>query len=448
MQTEKNPFDLDPQSVPLMQFMLHSDSLSSEILTKGSPAYRLVQLNSFKEIRIMPLPTDNDNLRKRFAESGLVLTEYYSDESSVALKVSGGSLYNVVSPFTRRLPANLWKPIISDSKVLLADLFASGVCDYLVVGSTEPSLKRKVEGDIIITAEQALELVRILLTAHGRFYVHAKLPINEGFYYLYRFRRLFKEFQHAWAVAVYAHGEGLPEKIQDHLASLGTRLEFICRAYDKVAFFSLKTANHDDQSNQLYHLAYFVMLITGVFDNLAHIIKEFYHMTIQRRMSINLRIPPDEKPNKFYKSLQSKNPALHEFLTAPDIQRDINAFYPIRDSLQHRELPTGIQYYESSESEKNLFELSSETFEELKKISDSLNFIIDGNHCFLDPLPFIKWAQKVLVGLVNRTLSSIDWNSVCLTLPKDIQDKIRASDERFEKRFAQSLGWPAEPLYF
>ncbi|MBA7592517.1 hypothetical protein ES708_34704 [subsurface metagenome] len=266
---------------------------------------------------------------------------------------------------------------------------------------------------------------------------------------MYRFRRLFKGFQHAWTVAIHARGKGLSEKIEDHLASVGTRLEFVCKAYDKVAFFSLKTANLDDQSNQLYHLAYFVMLITGVFDNLAHIIKEFYHMPIKKRMSINLRIPPDEKPSKFYQLLKAENAILYEFLTAPDTQRDINIFYPLRDSLQHREFLRGIQYQEGSETNKNVFELSRETADSLSMISDKLIYIIDlvEIRC-LDPLPFIKWAQEVLVGLVNRVLSSIDWDAICLALPGDIQDKIRASDERFEQRFAQSLRLPEEPLYF
>jgi len=165
--------------------VLHTSSLSSEILTKDSPVHRLIKLNSFKEVEIMPLPIADNEIRKILNANGLVLTEYSSDESGVALKVSGGSIHDVVSPFTKRLPENLWEPIISDSRVVLADLFASSICDYLVVGVTEPSLKCKVARDNIITAEQALELVRILLTAHNRYYISAELRVNEGFYYLY-----------------------------------------------------------------------------------------------------------------------------------------------------------------------------------------------------------------------------------------------------------------------
>lgn len=448
MQHVKNPFDRDPQSVPLMRFMLHSSSLSSEILTRGSPAHRLVKLNSFNEVEIIPLPIANYEIRKILNSNGLILTEYSSDELSVALKASDGSIYDVVSPFTKRLPENLWAPIISDSRVVLADLFASSICDYLVVGVTEPSLKCKVAGDNIITAEQALELVRILLTAHNRYYISAELPVNEGFYYLYRFKRLFKEFQYAWTVATYAQGKGLSEKINDHLASLSTRLVFICMAYDKVAFLSLKTANYEDQSNQLYHLVYFVTLITGVFDNLAHIIKERYQLKINDRRDIGLRIPQNKEATEFYKKLKCHNVNLHAFLTARNTQRDIKIFYPLRDSLVHRELPTGVQLQQDSEIGKNIFELNNEILEELKKISDSLTFIIGGNLGFLDPLSFIKWAQEVTITLVNHVLSSIDWDSFFATLPIDIQDKIHASNENFKQGVGHFLGWPKEPLYF
>ncbi|MDP2720243.1 MAG: hypothetical protein Q8P44_10570 [Dehalococcoidia bacterium] len=425
--------------------------MADEILSQGGPAHRLVRLNCFKEIEVIPLPIANNVLLRKFADDGLVSTEYYSHESGVALRVSNDSIYDVISPFTKRLPDNFWEPIICDSEVTLADLFASNIGDFLVVAMTEPSLKRKVARDAIITAEKALEIVRIILTAHGRYYVGDRIPISESLYYLYRYRKLFKGFQYAWTVAAYAHGKGLSEKIHDHLLSLGTRLEFICRAYDKVAFFSLKTANYGDQSKQFYHLVYFVMLITGVFDSLAHIINEFYHMNINERESISLRTPKDDKGqklSKFYQLLQLKNASLYEFLAEADTQKDIKTFYPLRDSLQHRELPIGVQLHQISESGKNVFELSIETAVELKKKSDVLNFIIRGNPCFLDPLPFIKWAQEVTITLVNRVLLSINWDSVSVTLPEDIQDKIHASNESYEQGFGQLLGWPEEPLYF
>lgn len=69
-----------------MRFVLHSASLADEILSEDSPAYRLVKVHCLKEIEVIPLPTANNNLRKRFADNGLVFTEYFSHESRVILK--------------------------------------------------------------------------------------------------------------------------------------------------------------------------------------------------------------------------------------------------------------------------------------------------------------------------------------------------------------------------
>lgn len=235
MNFEQNPFDRDLRSVPLMRFVLHSTSLADEMLSEDSPAHRLVKVNCLKEIEVIPLPTDKNNLRRRFSDNGLVFTEYFSHESKVVLKVSDGSIHNVI-PFTNRIPENLWDPLIDNSNVTLADLFASNIGDYLVVSKTEPSLKCKVARNSIVTSEQALEMVRIILTAHSRFYVGARIPISESFYYLYRFRKLFKGFHYVSTVAAHAYGKELSERIHDYVVSLGTRLDFICRAYDKVAF--------------------------------------------------------------------------------------------------------------------------------------------------------------------------------------------------------------------
>lgn len=448
MRHVKNPFDRDPRSVPLIRFMLHTKSLSSEILLRDSPAHRLIKLNSLNEVGIISLPIADHETRRILNASDVVLTEYSSDERTAVLRASDGSTHDVVSRFTRRLPENLWSPIISDSEVVLADLYASRNCDYLVVGANDPSLKCKVAGDTIVTAEQALELLRILLTAHNRYYVTAKLPTTRSFYYLYRFKKLFKEFQLPWTITTYAEGGGPSRKLDDHLASLSTRLTFICMAYDEVAFLSLKTPDYEDQTDELYHLVYLVTLTTGVFDNLAHIVKERYRLEVGDRRRIGLRAGQGNKITKFYAELQRHNQDLHAFLTASDTQRDIGIFYPLRDSLVHRELPTGVHLQQNAEPDKNVFELTNETYEELREICDQPKFIIRGNPCFLDPSSFIKWAQGVTTTLVNRVLSSLDWNSFCTTLPMDVQSKIHASKASFDHGLGHMLGWPQEPPYF
>jgi hypothetical protein len=456
MQDEKNPFDRDPRTTPLMRFILHSNSLEDEILTKDSPANRLVKLNRLNGIEVIPLPTRNAEIRKIFADNGLVITEYHSYDTFVELRLSNGVIHHVKGPFKNRVRDNSWEQFVPGSKVTHADFSASiNIGDYLVVGATDQSLKEKVIRDSIITAEQALELVRIMLTYHGRFYIGNKIPINEGYYYLYRFNKLFYLYQYVWTIAAYGEGKGFPENMSNHLFGLGTRLEFICKAYDKIAFFSLVNANHDNQTEQLYHLVYFVMLITGVFDSLAHILNEFYKLGA-KKTGIRLRISKDDKDkddkgqktSKYYLKLQPKNASLCSLLISKDIQKDINTFYPLRDSLQHRDFFRSVLYQNASEPVKNVIELSKGTTKELKEISASFPYIIWDDPSLLVPFPFIKWAQEFTVQLVNQVLLSIDWDSFCSNLPKDIQDKIHASHEEYKQGLSHLLGWTEEPLYF
>ena len=85
-QLEENPFARDQQSVPLMRFVLHSASLTDGIQSEDSPAHRLVKVHCLKEIEVIPLPTANNNLCKRFTDNGLVSTEYFSHESRIGVR--------------------------------------------------------------------------------------------------------------------------------------------------------------------------------------------------------------------------------------------------------------------------------------------------------------------------------------------------------------------------
>lgn len=167
------------------------------------------------------------------------------------------------------------------------------------------------------------------------------------------------------------------------------------------------------------------------------------------RRSTPARDSKAKRMPKFYEELKVKNAGLYDFLSSERIQRQIDAFYPLRDSLQHRELFRVIQFSDSSSSihNRSLIELSEEASNKLIEEPSASNCIYS-HRPFMDPLLFIIWAQGVLVNIVNSVLSSIDWNSICGRLPEDIQYKIRESNRSFEQGVGNLLGWPDEPWYF
>lgn len=47
---------------------------------------------------------------------------------------------------------------------------------------------------------------------------------------------------------------------------------------DEIEFNSYKTSNNDTIDDTIYHLSYFIMLLTGSFGNIAGIIKDTYKL--------------------------------------------------------------------------------------------------------------------------------------------------------------------------
>ena len=66
----------------------------------------------------------------------------------------------------------------------------------------------------------------------------------------------------------------------------------------------------------------------------------------------------------------------------------------------------------------------------------------------LDLLLFIEWAQELSITVTNGILHLIDWDSMKLALPQDIQAKINDSNEQFNIGVGHALGFKTEPLYF
>ncbi len=339
MTAKSNPFDRHPTEIPLIRFIIHSESLVQEICIKDSAAQRLIKSNCLKEVKVLPLPSLNVDICQVYKDNGLQLTEYQQDAAGLVLKLSNGGWYSVMAGPQKSQE----QPVVPGSLVTHADVFAAKHFDYLVVGKADPILLSNRYNRNIISDNHAIELVRILLINHGFFYIAANNDCTDEFgYYVYRFKKLFNKFQHAWTVAVYAHGKGISEEVFDYLDNLSGRLHLTCRAYDKACFFALKSADNSTQDNELYHLAYYIMLVTGVFDTLAHIIDKYYHLNIVSNFDITIRKRPQKYKRQLLTVLLDQNIPLCEYLASDVIQNRINAFYPIRDSLQHRELLKGI----------------------------------------------------------------------------------------------------------
>ena len=364
LQKHENPFDRDMSDRPLLNLVIHSNSMGDNVLEEENPEHRLVMLGSLDEIHMMALPAQNPQVTSFYSKNGLVTSEYCERGSQIVLRASNGTDYGALCDRGE----NPFSPLMGGSAVTIKDLAASSRCDYLIVGSQDPTIKRHQIRPSIITSDKGLEIIRILFVNLGLFYVRPRMKATESHYYYYRYEKLFPVCQRALSIAAVTKKDGLSENIYNHLDSLAGRLEFLCRAHDKISYFTLKTASHDTQKNALYHLSFYVMLITGIFDTIAHIATGFYQLDIRNRLDISLQIPQNKQSTPFYKQLKGKNQDLHDYLTNKDVQKCIKAFYPIRDTLQHRELPKGAAYSCNSPEKMNIYRLSKDAADSLMMV--------------------------------------------------------------------------------
>ncbi|MEC1157812.1 hypothetical protein [Cytobacillus horneckiae] len=447
---KKTPFDRSRSEEPLLKILIHTDSIANRIINEDSLIVSLLQMSHFPFLELHFTPTNIYEVLKVMDRHGIEPINYcFHDGERSHVTLRSENYESIISFHNRK--DNLMRDISKDSKVKMIDLHARNddYYDYFIVANDDGIYQSKSKRLSDVPPEEAIELIRILLVNLGYFYVAPRFKVNEGYYYLYRFKKIFNEFQPAWSIVVSGNGSGVSDEIMNQFDSLSQRLEFICRATDKVSYFSLKYANNDTQDNTLYHLGYFIMLITGAFDDLAWILTYIYELRLSK-MEVVLKEPIKKK--RFYEQLQDQNKKLHDFLTSECTQNLIKMFYPIRDALQHRQFVKGMKFSSINGYENNVFALPKHTVDIMENIVEDTReygLVFSHQDSFLfDSHVFASKAMENVAYIVNNTLALIDWERIIDSLPVEKIEQIRESQKEFEEGLSNYLGFGEEPLYF
>ncbi|SDM85708.1 hypothetical protein SAMN05518871_102407 [Psychrobacillus sp. OK028] len=447
---KKTPFDRTRSDEPLLKILIHTDSIAKDLINKDRIIVSLLQMSYFPFLEIHFTPTLNAKILTVMSDFGVEPCKYcfYEDaRSHVTLKHVN---YESIISF-HNSKDKLMREISDNSKVKVIDLFARNdeFYDYFIIAKDDGLYQSNSKQLTDVPPEEAIELIRILLVNLGYFYVVPRFKINEGYYYLYRFKKIFSEFQPAWSIVVSGQGCGISDEIMNQFDSLSQRLEFICRATDKVSYYSLKYANNDTQDNTLYHLGYLIMLITGAFDDLAWILTQIYELKLSK-MEVVLKEPV--KKTRFYEQLLEKNIKLHDFLTSDYTQNVIKMFYPIRDTLQHRQFVKGMKFSSNSGYENNVFALPKHTVDILKNITEDTKeygLVFSHQDTFLfDSHVFVSKVTENFAYIVNNILALIDWERIIASLPLEIVEQIKDSHKKYEEGVSNFLGFGETPIYF
>lgn len=452
---KKTPFDREKVEKTLLKLVVHTESLAEEIENYQPEIKKIIELSGFPFIDVIFTPTKNEKVKDVLKNNNIMPTEYRKYENGITIKKENFEYTIFATLNSKHMEKDFYQAVVPGSKVNYMDLYLGhdDYYDYFIINPNDPFYVSKIRRERDIDPKYALELTRILLVNKGLFYVAPNYTINEGFYYLYRFKKIFHRFQYAWSIVVYAKGKSLSEDVYNQFDSLSQRLDFICRAADKVSYFALKWPDNDTQSNTLYHFGYLVMLITGAFDDLAWIIRFVYKLNISN-MKTTLKIPKKEQSTVFYDQLLSKNVKLHSYLTNNLTQSIIRMFYPTRDALQHRNFVKGLRYYRSQDRlYKNLFEIPAETIEWIKIIAPNDNrrsygIIYKSDDVFcVDAHLFTKKLMEHFADVVNNILGNIEWDEYIKDFDEHLINKIHESRERFQKGVGRFLHLGREPIY-
>ncbi|MEC0090600.1 hypothetical protein [Paenibacillus macquariensis] len=449
----ENPFDRDMSDIikPVISIFIHSNKLKADILVEESNVSKILKLGIFPFINVVCSPTEDTILVEKLQEyQGVKLTEYsYCDNEKKNFFTLKSENFEKIVLFGEEDKKNIK---YKNSDISLLDIFAAEEFDYFVINDENPILNDDIKSQKnLVSPKYGMELIRLLLVNNKLFFVGKNFTVNEGYYYLYRFKTLFKKYQYAWSVVVSANSV-ISDDFFEQFSSLSQRLEFLCRTYDNLSFHDLKKANNDTQKNTLYHFAYFIMLVTGIFDDLAWIIKHLYELNLSK-MEIGIKIPENKESTKFLNNLKLVNMPIYDYLTDVDTRNLIQLFYPLRDTLQHRSFLSGVRVKNNSKNiDKNLFAVPQKTVELIKNSSvtiDDFGIVENiGDSYYLDAHLFSYKAIQVVADIVNTNLSLIDLERILALLDEASILSLEQSNKDYENGLGAYLGWGSEPVYF
>ena len=302
--------------------------------------------------------------------------------------------------------------------------------DSLFVTQYSPILKKNVWIQRrfnlrILSFVQALEYIDLVLKRRNIYYANPILRQTDGraFHYWSLLRYLIPSFTEAWSVAVF--GKAIIKngpQISDILTGLADRLENALCASDRIAMEFMKQPINSTEWEILYHLNYFCLLATGVFDALAWLTVHRYSMPIRSHFDVSIHITGSKSHGaEFVKTISKENAHLASLIRSNEDL--IKLYYPMRHSAQHKEPVSGAQFEDRTEGwTASLARIKGDALTAIRKIDTqghpfSAWGLLNTFKNFLEPYRFTRKALRELMAFSNEYLNLLDFPSL-ITSPE------------------------------
>jgi len=418
-----NPFDRNVASdEPLLEvgIDLQSFATNQRITDKQHiDLAPLCQLASLRTIRVFGLPVSGSDLEQLLKEHGIPCAAVH-DATGL--------------PFLREMAGDESREEI----VIETDIIVTASPTR---SNSEPrAFWRKGPGE-------ALEVARLLLVHKGCFEIARGYSVDNSLYLLYRHWKLFPKLQVPWSIAAFRHNsEKFPSGLHRQLNSLWNRQELICQAADYCGINSFRTQSQRQIRVSLYHFSYFIMLATGLFDDLAWIACKFHNLPGHgNEMRVGL------KEKTFQKFLATKNSALAKYLRLDEVQLVLDVFYSIRHRLQHRDFLVPTMVWAHGD-DGGALELPDDVLGKIDKLvgrSKRKDWGVlpqTGRH--LDPAQFVRRGLSSVATVHDDYMSKIPWRELLSDADESTKLKLQNLQELFDSGVWRYLQLSAQPIWF
>ncbi len=431
----------------VLNIVVHTASFENEILAQDATVDKLLQLGCVGGIRLVCTPTENPEVARTLRQKRRVDLATVT-ELGEWIEISTAGFIAPFREHSKRLAA--WRdPAEPESNVsILDELFTRPYeVDMFVAAPNEPFLARDPSHRHYVTPNEAFELVRLLLVGFDSYWFTANHRITETLYLDYRRNKMIPAFNRAEVIMRNVRDKHIADLLAEQIESLKKRVELILRAADQIGIHALMRPTGESPGKCGYHLAYFIMLVTGLFDELAWSAAYDAHLEGELR-HVDLRKLRNNKG--FHTKLAAVNPDLANFLSDPHTCDTLALFYPARNQMQHRTVLSA-RLLSPNHPLSVVWELPDETLRVIEALSANAGTswgMINGRSAgFVDPHLFALSATKAVTSLADGVLKRIDWDKYLVQLDSDLQDGI-------QRTFASRVGNPPrhqflkeEPLY-
>jgi hypothetical protein len=449
--SNENPLDKIPlPAAPAV--LVHTDSLIAEIIQGNKDIQRLIKIATLRSCAIVFTPVENPEVQNILHENDLDVANYYLLDNQYIVKsnfIHASFSFETEDKFAEEF--QLQNGYTLNDSMLIGNRYFHHYVSNTIPGSTPIHL--------------ILDILQVYHVKNKIFRSDQNSSTNQFFYDLISVNKQIPAYKSLVIQFNYLKNAYSTDfsTIENLLQSLSDRMMLMNKSVIELKYQSLKTVSNDASTEIMYHLSYFVILVTGSFDNLAWIINYIYDLGFSLESSNKNKVKlqnahsPSKKPNElYYKSLSLKAPAISDYLLSEKISCLIDFVYPLRDAIQHRSFikPLTVTKVSSGKTIPNklLIWFPDDVRKILQRFFSPASFGFEEDTSqsmrrdYYDIYIFSKKLHAEMIELVNAISTKIILEEV-VKVTDEQTEKIRLAQQQYEDNPFVGLGIQHEMAY-